>query len=159
MSLPVLGDIAAFAGHFEPRGWKYCDGRTIPIKGNEQLFQAIGTKYGGDGKTTLGLPKMKDPAEGVRYVVVTQGRLPPPPDLANPYEPDIIGFLVEWNGSQPPRGTEPANGRTLEIAENVTLYTVLDNTFGGSQDAGTFALPKLGGKWIIATDGQFPAGG
>jgi len=48
-----------FAGNFEPNGWYFCDGRSLPISENETLFQLIGTTYGGDGQETFNLPNLQ----------------------------------------------------------------------------------------------------
>ncbi len=56
---PYLGEIAMFAGNFPPRGWAFCDGSTLNIPSNGILFSLLGTTYGGDGKTTFGLPDLR----------------------------------------------------------------------------------------------------
>jgi microcystin-dependent protein len=48
-----------FAGNFAPRGWAFCDGQLIAISQNDALFSLLGTIYGGDGRTTFGLPDMR----------------------------------------------------------------------------------------------------
>jgi microcystin-dependent protein len=48
-----------FAGNFAPRGWALCDGQLLAISGNESLFFLLGTIYGGDGRTTFGLPDLR----------------------------------------------------------------------------------------------------
>ncbi len=53
---PMLGEISLFAGNFTPRGWAFCDGQLLPISQNDALFSLLGTTYGGDGRTTFGLP-------------------------------------------------------------------------------------------------------
>lgn len=59
MAEPYIGEIRMFAGNFAPRGWEFCDGRTIPISENEALFSLIGTTYGGDGQHTFALPDLR----------------------------------------------------------------------------------------------------
>lgn len=54
-----VGEIRMFAGNYAPGGWSFCDGKTLPISGNEVLFVLIGTTYGGDGQTTFALPDMR----------------------------------------------------------------------------------------------------
>jgi microcystin-dependent protein len=53
---PFIGEIAWFAGNFAPRGWAFCDGQLLAISSNPALFSILGTTYGGDGRTTFGLP-------------------------------------------------------------------------------------------------------
>ena len=59
MSEPFIAEIKIFAGTFAPRGYAYCNGQTIPIAQNTALFAVIGTTYGGDGRTSLGLPNLQ----------------------------------------------------------------------------------------------------
>ena len=48
-----------FAGNFAPRNWAYCDGRLLQISQYDALFSLLGTIYGGDGRTTFGLPDLR----------------------------------------------------------------------------------------------------
>lgn len=59
MSNPYLGQVIAVGFNFAPRGWALCDGRLLPIAQNTALFSLIGTTFGGDGKTTFGLPDLR----------------------------------------------------------------------------------------------------
>ncbi len=59
MSEPFIAEIQIFAGNFAPRGWAFCGGQLLPIAQNTALFALIGTTYGGDGRTTMGLPDLK----------------------------------------------------------------------------------------------------
>lgn len=54
-----LGEIAMFAGNFAPRGWSFCEGQLLPIANYNALFSLLGTTYGGDGRTTFGLPDLR----------------------------------------------------------------------------------------------------
>lgn len=56
---PILGEVRIFAGNFAPRGWAFCDGQLLPISQNSALFSLLGTMYGGDGRTTFGLPDLR----------------------------------------------------------------------------------------------------
>lgn len=56
---PFLGQIQPFAFNFAPRGWAQCDGQILPISTSTALFSLIGTTYGGDGRTTFGLPDLR----------------------------------------------------------------------------------------------------
>lgn len=51
-----VGQIADF--HTVPNGWLRCDGSTYNISEYPALFAAVGTKYGGDGKTTFAVPNL-----------------------------------------------------------------------------------------------------
>ena len=56
---PFLGEVRWFAGNFAPRGWATCDGQLIAISQNSALFSLLGTTYGGDGRTSFGLPDLQ----------------------------------------------------------------------------------------------------
>lgn len=59
MSEPFIAEIRIFAGNFAPRSWAFCNGQLLPISQNTALFSLIGTTYGGDGRTTTGLPNLQ----------------------------------------------------------------------------------------------------
>jgi len=56
---PFIGQIMMFAGNFAPRGWAFCEGQLLAINQNTALFSILGTTYGGDGRTTFGLPDLR----------------------------------------------------------------------------------------------------
>jgi len=56
---PFIGQIIMFGGTFAPRGWALCDGTLLAIAQNQALFSILGTTYGGDGRTTFGLPDLR----------------------------------------------------------------------------------------------------
>ncbi|MFZ2755063.1 MAG: tail fiber protein [Lysobacteraceae bacterium] len=56
MTQPFIGEIQLFGFNFNPRGWAFCNGATLPISQNTALFALLGTTYGGNGQTTFQLP-------------------------------------------------------------------------------------------------------
>jgi len=56
---PFIGQIIMFAGNFAPRDWAFCDGELLPISQNQSLYSILGITYGGDGRTTFGLPDFR----------------------------------------------------------------------------------------------------
>src|SRR5256886_6220379 len=59
MSSPFVAEIRIFGCNFAPRGWAQCNGQLLPISQNTALFSLLGTYYGGDGKSTFGLPNLE----------------------------------------------------------------------------------------------------
>ncbi len=59
MSEPFIGEIKAFGFSWAPRGWSTCQGQIISISENQALFSLIGTIYGGDGRSSMGLPDLR----------------------------------------------------------------------------------------------------
>ncbi|CAM1334958.1 phage tail protein [Tenacibaculum aestuariivivum] len=55
----MLGEVKMFAGSFAPRGWVFCDGQLMDISQNTALYSLLGTIYGGDGRTTFGIPDLR----------------------------------------------------------------------------------------------------
>ena len=51
-----IAEIKLFGGNWAPRNWALCQGQLLAIAQNQALFSIIGTIYGGDGRTTFGLP-------------------------------------------------------------------------------------------------------
>lgn len=58
MAEPFLSEIRTFGFNFAPKGWATCDGQILSISQNQALFALLGTKYGGNGTTTFGLPNL-----------------------------------------------------------------------------------------------------
>ena len=54
-----LAEVTGFGGSFAPRGWTNCEGQILAITQFEALFSIVGTIYGGDGRTTFGLPDLR----------------------------------------------------------------------------------------------------
>jgi len=59
MSDQFLSEIRIMSFNFAPKGWAFCDGQLLPINQNQALFSLLGTTYGGDGRTTFGLPDLQ----------------------------------------------------------------------------------------------------
>ncbi|MGO4708981.1 phage tail protein [Chryseobacterium sp. 2TAF14] len=54
-----IGEIRLFAGNFAPLGWAFCDGTLYSIAVYSTVYSILGTTYGGDGKTTFGVPDLR----------------------------------------------------------------------------------------------------
>lgn len=54
-----LGDVFMVGYTFCPRGTTEAQGQLLSIFSNQALFALYGTTYGGDGRTTFGLPDMR----------------------------------------------------------------------------------------------------
>lgn len=73
-----IGQIQLFAFGFAPYGWMQCSGQTLQILAYQPLYSLIGTKFGGDGKTTFMLPNLTgcEPNPNSCYYIATQGLYP-----------------------------------------------------------------------------------
>lgn len=56
---PYIGQVTAFAGNYCPREWTDAHGQLLQISQYNALFSLYGTMYGGDGRTTFGLPDLR----------------------------------------------------------------------------------------------------
>ncbi len=56
---PYLGEMLYVGFNFAPRGWLSCNGQILSINQNQSLYSLFGTTYGGDGRTTFGLPDLR----------------------------------------------------------------------------------------------------
>ena len=55
----MIGEVKLFAGNFAPRNWSLTNGQLLAVSQNTALFSVLGTMYGGDGRTTFGLPDLR----------------------------------------------------------------------------------------------------
>ena len=56
---PYTGEIRIFAGNYAPVYWALCQGQLLNISSYDALYSLLGTRYGGNGTTTFGLPDMR----------------------------------------------------------------------------------------------------
>jgi microcystin-dependent protein len=56
---PFIGEIRMVAFNFAPEYWLPCDGQEINKYVYQELYDAIGTSYGGDGGDSFKLPDMR----------------------------------------------------------------------------------------------------
>ena len=166
---PFIGMIVMFGGNFAPRGWALCDGQLLDINSNSALFSILGTTYGGDGRTTFGLPELRGRVpihagtgpglssrrlgekSGSENVTLTEPQLPP-----NSHR---IGVTDE-DGN-----TNEANGNVLANTVNNNYYTgdpAAGKTLGGVSPTGggnpvSIVQPFQCVNYIIALVGVFPS--
>ena len=75
----LTGEIKIFPATVPPHGWLPCDGRVLSIGSpNTALFTLLTTTYGGDGKTTFGLPNITMPVavQGLQAFICQLGVYP-----------------------------------------------------------------------------------
>ena len=169
MSEPFIGEIRMFAGNFAPRSWAFCDGQLLAVSQNDALFSLFGTIYGGDGRTTFGLPDLR-------------GRIPlhqgTGPGLSNrrigqksgaethtlsvnelPSHSHVLSASTSPAGDQDPTGNVTATSTSTNLYGNNTARTMRDDAVanaGGSQ-AHANVMPFLCVNFIVALFGIYPS--
>ncbi len=126
---PMLGEVRVFAGNFAPRGWAFCDGQLLNISSNAALFSLLGTTYGGDGRTTFGLPDLRSRSP------IHEGRGPGlsyyPLGSRGGTETNVLNSLQMPSHSHQAIGTITAsntNGTTNNPKDNVLAMAKTDLT-------------------------------
>lgn len=171
MADPFVAEIRMFGFNFAPKGWAFCNGQLLPISQNTALFSLLGTYYGGDGKSTFGLPNL----QGNTPIGAGQG-----PGLTD-------RFLGEESGSETVtllQSEMPLHNHTLrgsnEIAEvnspanasmagasvavysnaaaNTQMHPAMLSVYGSSNPHNNM-MPYLTLNFCIAMQGVFPPRG
>ncbi|MCG8476543.1 MAG: tail fiber protein [Cytophagales bacterium] len=125
----VIGEIRLFGGNFAPRNWAFCEGQLLSISSNQALFSIIGTTYGGDGRTTMGLPDLRGRSaihpgtgpglstrilgqrSGTETVVLSVNQMPPHVHAVQTENLKFITFVEGFNETgtvSDPAGNMPA---------------------------------------------------
>ncbi len=75
----IIGEVRMLAGDNIPvSGWLSCNGQTVSKSDYSDLFNVLGSKYGGDGNSTFGIPDLNavhtsGRFEPLTYIISTQG--------------------------------------------------------------------------------------
>ena len=59
MAESFVGQIIMTGFNFAPKGFALCNGQLLQVTQNQALFALLGVMYGGDGRTTFGLPDLR----------------------------------------------------------------------------------------------------
>lgn len=173
-SEPFIGQIQIFGFSFPPRGWAHCDGQLLAISNYTALFSLLGTTFGGDGRTSFGLPDLRGRVAvhvgtgpglptvtwgqraGSPTVVLSVNNLPPHRHTAT------INASSSQGTEQGPAGNVLADDRretqysasAPDVTMDAAMVTV-GNTGGGQ----SFSImqPYLGLYHSIALVGIFPS--
>ena len=151
MSEPFVGEVRMFAGNFAPRGWAFCDGQLLAVSQNDALFSLLGTIYGGDGRTTFGLPDLR-------------GRVPIHPGSApglSPYNLGQAGGAETSTTNHTHATAEPFHGHELMGAAggNEILQTTVSANEGDALASTTHTTiqPYRCVNFIICLYGIYPS--
>ncbi len=170
MSEPFIAEIIMFGGNFAPRGWAFCEGQLLPISQNTALFSLIGTIYGGDGRTTMGLPDLRGrvpihPGTGPglpTYQLGQRGGQATHTLTTNeiPSHNHNVSVHNEDGDKSTPAGSAFAkSGSQLNFSDEDADGTMRTNTISnaGGNQAHNIMQPFLAVNYIIALQGIFPS--
>lgn len=168
---PMIGEIKMFGGNFAPRGWAMCDGQLLSVSQNTALFSLLGTTYGGDGRTTFGLPDLRGrvpihagngPGLSPRRLGEKSGAETNVLSLANlPSHSHTINAVMEDGNQSLPTGNLPAGTKLLDTeysdtSGNTTMNAAMVNNTGNSQAVNNMQ-PYQAVNYIIALVGVYPS--
>lgn len=175
VSDPFLAQITMFGGNFAPRSWSFCDGQLLAISQYNALFSLLGTTYGGDGRTTFGLPDLRGRAPvgprsgpglstytlgqrgGYETVALNQNEMPQHTHAA-------VSVMNAYDGGTNETAAEDgslSNGNLYntgapDVAMHASSVTTTVNAAGNGQ-AHENRQPYLAVNYIIAIQGTFPS--
>ena len=178
MTQPFIGEIQIFGFNFNPRGWAFANGATLPISQNTALFSLIGTIYGGNGQTTFQLPNFAGRAGceqgqgpglsprslgqsfGVNTVTLTSTQIPQ----------HNHGFVLYAQNDTTKRVSSPSPNNALSVSSDSAATAFLPsgspnttfspNMLSPSQGGGfphENQQPYLGINFCIALQGIYPS--
>lgn len=171
---PFIGQIQMVGFNFAPRGWAFCDGQILPITQHTALFSLLGTTYGGDGRTTFGLPDLRGRVAihpgngpglssyswgergGVETVTLTQGQMPSHNHTAVLRGKDDRGdnATPNENSLAGKKGTKIYSSETPDVNLHVDSINIGD---AGGNQAHENRMPYLSVYHTIALEGIFPS--
>ena len=132
MSEPFIGQIIMFGGNFAIRNWAFCDGQLLAVSQNDALFSLLGTIYGGDGRTTFGLPDLR-------------GRVPIHQGSGPGLSPRTLGTAG---------GTEDVTITTNQLPSHTHALQVTSGTGHAADAQGN--LPAQSPSIDLYVEGEFP---
>lgn len=168
---PFLGEIMAVGFSFAPRGWSTCSGQLLAISSNTALFSLLGTTYGGDGRTTFGLPDLRSRciigqgtgpgldtiSWGERGGAITHTNTIA--EMANHNHVTSVQVNTESGEESNSNGqfiSSHASAFNENSSSGATLGGVVSNFAGGNQPY-NIRNPFLGMYYCIAMQGVFPS--
>jgi microcystin-dependent protein len=171
-----VGEIRPVGFGFVPNGWALCDGSLLQIRSYTALFSILGTTYGGDGRTTFGLPDLRGRAvvtagqgqglsnyplglkTGTETVALTMAQTPA---HVHSYAGDVVTSSSTGTDASPVRNFL-AKAPKAQYAEDGGANTMAAGMISGTgaavggNQAHDNRQPYLGMYYVIALTGEFP---
>ncbi len=169
---PYVGQIQLVGENFCPRGYAEAAGQLLAVSQNDALFSLYGTIYGGDGRTTFGLPDLRGRVAitagqgpglssyregakgGAERITLTQTQMP-----NHTHTPALKGSSTAAESNSPAGAVlAGASAYTVLGALNATLKpdTLALQNSGGSQPT-NLIQPILALRYCVALVGIYPS--
>jgi microcystin-dependent protein len=175
MSDYFLGEIRLFPYGGIPKGWAACHGQLLPILQNQALYTLLGTVYGGDGRTTFGLPDLQGRTPygtaattqgtkgGTESVALTLSNLPPHThnvfvNSQNGTKAAEAGNFLATNATGG-SGAAPFNVYAAQAGNPVVALNTKSVDSNGSNQAHENRQPSLALSYCISLSGLYPSRG
>jgi len=163
---PFIGQLALVAFNFAPNGWLLCKGQLVPISQNQPLFSLFGTLYGGDGRTTFGVPNLQGRTPISFSSLFAQGSIGGE-DFHTLSTAEVPSHTHQLQGSgASPSSVNPATAMFATSTGTPKIYAApsgLVTMNGGSISNNGGSLghenrqPFLVMNWIVSLSGLFPS--
>ncbi len=173
---PFIGEIRAFGFNFTPRDWAPCSGQLLQVSQHSALYSLLGTIYGGDGRSSFGVPDLRGRTivgqgvgpglttkvigriGGYEQVQLTESQIP-----SHNHSPTLNSY-ADTGTTDSPAGAllgKPESGEKIYISGGRTLApmepdAITSNTIGGSSTHSNMQ-PYLVLNYCIALQGVFPS--
>lgn len=162
MATPFIGELRLMTFDYPPAKWAECNGQILAIQQNQRLFSLLGARYGGDGKTTFGLPDLR-------------GRVPINAGSRFPKQGELLGeefhklteeelpahrhaiMASKRPGSQAAPAFPASTANVYRAADELTsIHPETLARYGGGKGHEN-RHPLLVTNWCIALDGIYPS--
>lgn len=169
---PFVAEIRVFGFSFAPTGWAKCDGQLLPISQNTALFSLLGVNFGGDGRSTFGLPNFQASAAvgqgqgsglapyyvgeqgGVPAVTLLQSEIP-----VHTHQAKAVNEPAELQAPGPDRAlarSTPGNAYQSNTSENLVPMSFESTSIAGSSFPHNNMPPAMPLIFCIALQGVYP---
>lgn len=169
---PFIAEIRVFGFNFAPKGWAECDGQLLPISQNTALFSLLGTNFGGDGKSTFGLPNFQGSAAigkgegsglspyfvgeegGAPYVTLLQSEIP-----THTHQARATKEPAEVQAPAPDRAlarSTPGNAYQSNTSSSLVPMNFQSTSISGSSLPHNNMPPAMPLVFCIALQGVYP---
>jgi microcystin-dependent protein len=173
MAQVFVGSLMLVPYNFAPYGFALCQGQLMSIPANTALFSLLGTQFGGDGRSTFGLPNLNGShaigqGGGPGLTSYFMGETGGSPTVT------LISSTVPQHSHSAMGGKSPGDanapvGKVLALSNSPVIYTNVTtnpavmnaqstNIVGNNQPHNNM-MPYQGLQWIIALQGIYPTRG